>query len=128
MLSKCWKIVDFLKVSVKLKNCKAFYKAQAGSRVKEVIQSPQNPPTPYPSGKLLLVFGAKLFSPRYIITDICFQSASRTHLLCIKKWCNANVFSDTNQKHFGWKICKVTKALGCVAGEYCFQCEVSWSS
>ena len=43
--------------------------------------------------------------------------------LAIKKWCSANIFSDTKQKHVWWKICKVRKVFGCVAGAYYFLLE-----
>ena len=29
--------------------------------------------------------------------------------LSVKKWCSANAFPDTKQKHVYWKICKVRK-------------------
>ena len=40
-------------------------------------------------------------------TDICFQNASRMQFLGVQKWCSANVFPDTKQKHACWEICKV---------------------
>ena len=61
----------------------------------------------------------------YRYTDICIQCASR-QFLAVKKWCSANVFSDTKQKYICWKICKLRKAFGCVAGVYYFQCQMSW--
>ena len=49
--------------------------------------------------------------------------------LGVTKWCSANAFSDTKQKHFCWKICwKVRKIFGCVPKAYYFQCQVSWGS
>ena len=33
----------------------------------------------------------------------------------------ANVLADNLQKHVCWKICKVRKLFGCVAGAYYFQ-------
>ena len=36
--SKCWIIVEFPKLSIKIKNFKTFYEAQAVRRLKEVIQ------------------------------------------------------------------------------------------
>ena len=83
-----------------MKNCKKFYEAYAASRLKEVIQpSPTHPPPDRPYRDI----------QKY--TDICFQSASRMQFLGVKKWCSANVFSDTKQKHLCWKICKVKKVL-----------------
>ena len=34
----------------------------------------------------------------------------------VKKWCSANVFSDTKQKHVSWKICKVRKIFDSLLG------------
>ena len=42
-VSKCWKIVEFTKISVKMKNCKTFYKAQKSSRLNKIIQLLPNP-------------------------------------------------------------------------------------
>ena len=60
------------------------------------------------------------------IRDICIQNASRIQFLGVCKWCSVNVFSDTKQKYVCWKIYKVRKVYGCVAGAYYFQCQVSW--
>ena len=52
-------------------------------------------------------------------TDIWFPSTSRMQVLAVWKWCSANVFFlTTNQNHVCWKICKVRKVFGCVAGVY----------
>ena len=37
-------------------------------------------------------------------------------------------FSDINEKHFCWKICKMSKASGSVAGLHFLKCWVSWGS
>ena len=39
-LSKYWNIVEFPKISIKLKNFKTFYEALMASRLKEIIQPP----------------------------------------------------------------------------------------
>ena len=52
-VSKCQKIVEFPKVSIKIRNCKTFYEAQTASRLKEVIQPPPHPPKPPPLDKIL---------------------------------------------------------------------------
>ena len=88
-VSKCWKIVEFTKISIKMKNCKTFYEAQKTSRVNEIIQLPSNPP---PSDKILL----PLFLRRYTeinghLLSKCFKNA----VLGVKKRWSANVFSDT---------------------------------
>ena len=61
-------------------------------------------------------------------TDISFQSTSKIQFLGLKKWCSANVFSDTKQKHVCWKIFKVRKGFGCIVRAYYFQCQVSQGS
>ena len=50
-VSKCWKIVEITKISIKMKNCNTFYEVQKTSRLNEIIQSP---PTHLPSDKILL--------------------------------------------------------------------------
>ena len=50
-VSKCWKIAEFPKISIKTKNCKTVYESQTASRHKEIIQPPPNPP---PADKILL--------------------------------------------------------------------------
>ena len=54
------------------------------------------------------VCGTKIFlqiCTKY--TEICFQNSSRIQFLGVQKWCNANVFPDTKQKHVCCKICKL---------------------
>ena len=41
-VSKFWKIVEFPKTSIKVKNCKTFYQAWTVSRIKKIIASPPN--------------------------------------------------------------------------------------
>ena len=57
-VSKCWKVVEFQKNSVKIKSCKTLYEAQTATRLKETIQAPRNSP---PSGKTLLRLWNKIF-------------------------------------------------------------------
>ena len=45
--------------------------------------------------------------------------------LGVKKYCSANVFSNTKQKHVGWKAFKVKRNFGCIAGAYYLQYQVS---
>ena len=101
-----------------MKNCKTFYDTQTASRLQEIIQPSPNPP---PSDKMLLIFG-KTFSYGDIqkYTDICFQSTSKMQFLGVKKYCSANVFPDTKQKHVDWKVFKVRMVFGCIAGAYSF--------
>ena len=37
-VSKYWKIVEFRKISIKMKNCKPFYESQTTSWLKETIE------------------------------------------------------------------------------------------
>ena len=39
-VSKCWKVVEFQKNSIKMKNSETLYEAQRASRFKETIQPP----------------------------------------------------------------------------------------
>ena len=40
-------------------------------------------------------------------TGICIHSVSIVQLLGVKKWCSANFVSNTKQKNFGSRTCKV---------------------
>ena len=57
-ISKCWKIVEFPKISIKMKNCKTFCKAETTSRLNEIIKPLSNPP---PYDKILLCLWNKTF-------------------------------------------------------------------
>ena len=72
-----------------MKNFKTIYDAQTKSRLKKIIQPPTR--RKFPTSL------EQKFSEGYIqeYTDICLLSTS-----------NENVFSDTNQKHICWKVCK----------------------
>ena len=59
-VSKCWKVVEFPKISIKMKNCKTFYKA--ASHLKGIIQPP---PSPFPPDKILQCLWDKNFLRRY---------------------------------------------------------------
>ena len=107
--SKYWKIVEFQKNSVKMKNSKTFYMAQTASCFKSYY-----------------VFGTKIFLRRYTemyrhLFSKCFKNA----VLGRQEMVQCNFFSDIKQKYVCWEICKV---FDCVAGAYYFQCQMSWSS
>ena len=107
--SKYWKIVEFQKNSVKMKNSKTFYMAQTASCFKSYY-----------------VFGTKIFLRRYTemyrhLFSKCFKNA----VLGRQEMVQHNFFSDIKQKYVCWEICKV---FDCVAGAYYFQCQMSWSS
>ena len=55
---KYWKIMEFPKISIKIKNYKTFYKSQTTSCLKEIIQPP---PTPISPDKILLRLWNKTF-------------------------------------------------------------------
>ena len=44
-------------------------------------------------------------------TEIYFQRASRMQFLGLKKWCSANIFSDTKQKDVCLKFVKSERIL-----------------
>ena len=126
-ISKCWKIVEFPKISIKMKNCKTFYEAQTVSHVKEIIH-PLHHSSPEPN-EILLHLCNKNFLRRY--TEIYRHLLSKCFKNAILERRNDAVqmfFSDTKQKNIGWTICKVRMVFGCVAKAYYFQCQVSWAS
>ena len=57
-VSKCWKIVGFQKISIRMKNCKKFRETQTANHLKEVIWPP---PTPHPTRQMLLRLWNKNF-------------------------------------------------------------------
>ena len=63
-VSECCKMVEFPKISIKMKNCKTFYEGQTASRVKEIILPHQHPSSQ--SDKILLRLWNKNF-----LTEIC---------------------------------------------------------
>ena len=68
----------------------------------------------------LEISGTKLLLQRY--TEIHRHVLS---FFSVKKWCSANVFSNTKRKNLCWKICKMRKVFGCALGTYYFQGQVS---
>ena len=52
--SNCWKIVEFLRISIKIKNYKTFYEAQTANRLKKIEETVQSPPPPISPDKILL--------------------------------------------------------------------------
>ena len=60
-VSKCWRVVEFPKISIKMKNWKIFYETQRARRLKEIIK-----PLPYPPPtKSYYVSRTKIILPRY---------------------------------------------------------------
>ena len=76
-VSKCWQIVKFPKISIKMKNCKTFYETQTAATLRKLFRLPANPPHQI---KSYYVFGTNIFWRRY--TEIygyllakCFKNA-----------------------------------------------------
>ena len=116
------KIVEFSKISIKMKNCKTFCQVQTASHVKEIIQPPPPHLTPYQI-KPYYVSGTNIFFKRYKeiyrhLLSKCFKNASRHGTVQIFFWFQTKICL--------LKICKVRKVSGCVEGAYRFQCQVIW--
>ena len=130
-VSKYWKIVEFRKISIKMKNCKPFYESQTTSCLKEVIEPPPPPHTPpIPTDKILLLLSNKNFL-REIYINI--QTFAIKVLLESSSWASGNgavqmFFLTPNRNMFSGKICKLRKAFGCVLGAFYFQFQQSWDS
>ena len=121
------RIVEFSKISIKMKNCKTFCKAQIAIRFMEIIQPPPSHPHQI---KIYYISGTKIFLGRYIeiykhLLSKCFKNAvlARQEMVQCKYF-----FWHHKHEHVCWKICKVRKVFGCVVGAYYFQCQASWSS
>ena len=92
-VSKCWKIVGFQKISIRMKNCKHFARPKQRTTLRKLFSLP---PPLIPPDKCYCVFETNIFVGRYNkYTDVCFQSASRMQFLCVRKWYSENIFSDT---------------------------------
>ena len=70
-VSKCWKIVEFEKISIKMKNCKEIYEAKRASCLKEIIQPPPTP-NPPPVRKIFLRRYTEIY--RHLLSK-CFKNA-----------------------------------------------------
>ena len=107
-----------------MKNCKTFYETQTASNLQEMIHSS---PRSLPSDKILLHLWNKHFLTEIYrnIQTFAFKVLQECSSWGVKKWYSANVFSDTKQKHFCWKIFEDRKVFGCIVGRYYFQCQVS---
>ena len=91
--SKCWKIVESTKISIKMKNCKTFCEAQKRAVLMKLFSFS---PTHTPSDKILL----RLFFRRYTkinehLLSKCFKNA----VLGVKKRWSANVFFLTPKRN-----------------------------
>ena len=93
------KIVEFSKISIKMKNYKTFCKVQTASHLKEII-----PPTHPHQIKPYYDSETKIFLRRYLqihrhLLSMCFKNA----VLGRQEIVQCNIFSDTKQKHDCWK-------------------------
>ena len=104
-----------------MNNCKTFYKAQTASRVKEIVQISPTTPHPPPDKSLLRLWNKNFLTETYKnIQTFAFQ---------VLRDCNSCASTNEAVQMFFltlsdvcWKICKVKKVSGCVAGAYFFQC------
>ena len=123
------KIVEFPKVSIKIKNCKTIYEVQTVSCLKRIIQPPTNPnphQIKFLGQDLERVWNKSILKEIYRnIQTYAFKVFQKCNSWESRNGAVQTFFSDTKQKHVCWKICKVRKAFGCVAGAYYFQCQVS---
>ena len=97
-VSKCWKMAEFPKISIKMKYCKTFYEGQTVSCVKEIIQPLQHPSPQL--DKILLRLWNKCFLME-IYRNI--QTFAFKVLQEHSSWASRNdtvqmFFSDTKQK------------------------------
>ena len=69
---KCWKILEFIKISIKMKNCKTFYEAQTASCFKEVTEPPPIPNPVHLSDKIFLRRYTEIY--RHLLSK-CFKNA-----------------------------------------------------
>ena len=126
-VSKYWKIAEFLKISIEIKNRKTSYKAQTVRHLRKFFSVP---PPHIPPDKILLRLRNKIFlRERYRN----MQTFSFKVLRESSSWMSGNgavqiFFSDNKQKHVCWKICELRKFFGCVLGACYFQCQESWGS
>ena len=102
------KMLNYSRISknFNVKSFKIFYEAQAVSYLKEVIQTTT-------SKKLLTEIYRITQTFAFPVFRECSSWASRNGAVQI-------YFSDTNQKHICWKICKVSGFLA-VLREYIFE-------
>ena len=73
---KCWKIKEFSKISIKIKNSKTVYEAQTASCFKGSTQPP-------PDRKLLTSLKQNFSDGDQECADICFPTSSRMQFLGI---------------------------------------------
>ena len=124
---KCWKIVEFPKISIKIKIVKHFTMPKQRVAFRKLFSLPSTHPSP---NKKLLRFWNKHFLMEiyrntqtfaFKVLQECSSWAPRNGAVQI-------FFSDTKQKHVCWKICKVRKDFGCAGAAYYFQSQLTSDS
>ena len=105
---------EFPKISIKMKNCKAFYRSKQQAALRKLFSLSPSPPSIPPDKMLLRLWNKNFFKE---ISRIIHTFAFTVFQEC-SSWASrnggVNVFSDTKQKHACWKICKRRKVFGCV--------------
>ena len=124
-VSKCWEIVEFPKISIKMKNCKTSYKVHTASLLRKLFSLV---PTHPPSDIIILRLWNKNF-----LTEIYrnMQTFAFKVLQECSSWASRNgaVQILHHKKHVCWNICKVRrKFFDSVAAAYYFQCQKSCGS
>ena len=124
-VSKCWEIVEFPKISIKMKNCKTSYKVHTASLLRKLFSLV---PTHPPSDIILLRLWNKNF-----LTEIYrnMQTFAFKVLQECSSWASRNgaVQILHHKKHVCWNIFKVRrKFFDSVAAAYYFQCQKSCGS
>ena len=85
-ISKCWKIVEFPKILIKMENFKTRYEAQTASRLKESIYPLSHPPS-QPDKILLRFWNAHTsLEKMYIYIYIFVKWVRLFEWNCIVKW------------------------------------------
>ena len=112
-------MVEFPKISIKMKNSKTFCEAQTASRLKEIIQPPPLPKSP---DQILLFLWNKSFLTEIYrnVQTFAFKELQECSFLASRKGLMQCFFLT-----LCWKICKVRKVSGIILGAYDFPCEVS---
>ena len=119
--SKCWKIVEFPKISIKMKNCKTFYEAQTASCLEEIIQPPPN--LPLIKWNLTLSLKQKSFLPRYTEQTFAFKVLQECISWVSRSGAVQMFFSKTKQK-FPGKFVKSQRVLAMLQEHIIFN--VKW--
>ena len=122
-VSKYWKMVEFRKISIKMKNYKGFYETQTASHLKEFIQPP---PPPIPPDKILL-----RLCNRNALKKICrnLQTFAFKVLQECSFWASGNgtvqmFFLTPNRNMFAWKFPKWERFLAVFREDIIFN--VKW--